>query len=876
MCKNHTLGLTLVKPSIFAKATIDLSPIPGLTPAGQELIKRLACSGLSRPPLRRNLVRAFPWSQKMQRTFGWDDVRSDYRHALDLEANAAVLAYWKLMPQRHHPYGDSTLPAGTTIVVLTAQGGELHEVLPDNKLGQRCKDWPARYIVDGTTIRDRVAEQFATTLGLRHRIIRTSSLSARRAKNREALSGAMAVHLPRAIEASILHRVDRRPGATVAEIADEVPEFTIHVLMQLVSLGHLFIDLEAARLTTDDYERIRVYRNAEQLELAYAVRLAQAEIPVCSAQAMLELGTRVELKGELFTVTQHERDDVLLVSDRGRSIAHNRFALATLLAEGKARAFVPSDAIAQQGSDRLRKASTAERNYASARFLEVAYLMKYVGNLGNARRDGVLITARQARLLRQIQNTPPGTNPLVALLPDFSGRGSPRLAPEVQVQMDRLLTHAFATPLKRRKARAHYFGLLIAECEKLNLKCPSEETFRVNWNKKSKNYDVSAIFAEPDADAHTRSIRNLLEEGLQDAGFYGQLACIDSTQLPLVVCDSVTGEALGPVYLSVMVDVYSRCTLAFHLNFAPPSAATALALLQTCVERHGFLPQSIFCDNGPDLRAEAFIEVLKSNHNTEFYRPPLQPKFCGLVESLLGVAQHVLFKQMQGAIKAHQAFGRKATLPDGCWDIWSLHDVTADLFYQDLPSALHSEIGMRPADRRDKGLHCKMVSVVHSRDEFYKLTAEKLGRKTARVIPGRGITVRGLSYYTSDFDHLGTTRPKVEVLESPTDLSRVWVQSPETGRWVEAVCGFHSRMSQMDGSERRLFTSELLARKQAIGKASRRRLWCNTAVKIAEAEQRLAETLRRRPSAQPVAQVEDRVSSGAITGFPTETKEMSA
>lgn len=693
------------------------------------------------------------------------------------------------------------------------------------------------------------------------------------------LSGAEAVDLPRAIETSILNWVDRRPGATVAEIADEIPEFTIHVLLQLVSLGRLFIDLEAARLTTDDYERTRVYRNAEQLELAYAVSLAQAEISVCSAQATLELGTRVELKGELFTVTQHEGDNVLLVSDRGRSTAHNRFALATLLAEGKARAFVPSDAIAQQGIDRLRNASVAERNYASARFLEVAYLIKYTGNLANARRDRVLITPRQARLLRRIRNTPPGTLPLVALLPDFSGRGTPRLAPEVQVQMDRLLTHAFATPLKDRKARAHYFGLLIAECEKLNLKCPSEETFRVNWNNKSKDYEARALFAEPDADTRARSIRNLLEEGLQDVGFYGQLACIDSTQLPLVVCDSVTGETLGPVYLSVMVDVYSRCTLAFHLDFAPPSAATALALLQSCAERHGFLPQSIFCDNGPDLRAEAFIEVLKSDRDTQFYRPPLQPKFCGLVESLLGVVQQVLFKQMQGAIKAHRAFGRKATLPDGCWDIWSLLDVTADLFYKDLPRVFHSGIGMRPTDRRDQGLDCKMVSPVPSRDEFYKLTAQKLGRKIARVIPGRGVTVRGLSYYTSDFDKLGTTKPKVEVLQSPTDLSRIWVQSPETGGWVEAVCGFHSRMSQMDGCERRLFTSELLARKQAVAKASRREFWRNTAVNIAEAEKRLAETLRNRPSAQPVAPPEDGKLSepdSEITALPTEPKELAA
>lgn len=126
----------------------------------------------------------------MQCVFGWDDVRSDYRHALDLEANAAVLAYWKWMPQRHHPYGDATLPAGTTIVVLTAQGGELHEVLPDNKLGQRLKNWPARYIADGTTIRDRVAEAFAATLGLRHRIIRTSSLErAAGQKPRSAFGG---------------------------------------------------------------------------------------------------------------------------------------------------------------------------------------------------------------------------------------------------------------------------------------------------------------------------------------------------------------------------------------------------------------------------------------------------------------------------------------------------------------------------------------------------------------------------------------------------------------------------------------------------------------------------------------------------------------
>lgn len=829
---------------MFASADIDLSPIPGLTPAGRDFIATLARTAPAQAPVRQNAVRSSFWSNKMRCYFGWDDYRSDYRHALDLEASPEVLAYWKWLPVRAHPYGDSTLPAGTTLVVLTAQGGEIHELADDNTLRRRLKTRQDRFVEEGLAIRDRVADNFAAQLGLRHRLVRHSALSANRAKNRLILLNAEPINLRPEHEAAILQWVDRRPGATVEEIADVIPEFTHQVLMHLLVLGRLCMDLEHDRLSTDDYRRIRVYRDARQLEVAQSARLAKADVPVCSKQASLKPGTRIALGDELLTVTQFEGDSVLLLSDEGRSLSYNRFALLALLVEGKkARAFIAENQIVRNAQARLQLATVAERNKATQLFREVAHLMKYVDNLPAAPRAGVLITARQARILRRIRKAPPGTSPLVALLPDYSGRGTARLAPQVAVLMDRVLTEAFTTAPTERKSRAHYFGLLMSECEQQNLRFPSEETFRVNWNRKSKDYDVRQLFAEEDVDAHTCSMANLLEEGLQIARFYGERACLDSTKLPLVLCDSVNGKPLGPVYLSVLVDVYSRCVLAFHLDFAAPSAATSLALLQACVERHGFLPREIFCDNGPDLRADAFVQNLVDMRITHHNRPPHQPKFCALVESLLGRAQDIFFKELDGAVKARKSHGRKTKLPGGCWDICSLYEATADLLYEQLPKTLHSGIGMCPADRRDLGLHCKMVSPVLSLEEFQKHIARPIERAQgrARVFPGRGVFVKGNNYYTTEFDYLGFGVTKVEVRHDPTDFSFVWVQSPTNGHLVKALCRHHLHLTDRKGHERRLFTSEWQARQKLYGKNSRRQLQRDVAVKTRDKEQELKE-----------------------------------
>jgi putative transposase len=140
--------------------------------------------------------------------------------------------------------------------------------------------------------------------------------------------------------------------------------------------------------------------------------------------------------------------------------------------------------------------------------------------------------------------------------------------------------------------------------------------------------------------------------------------------MDVMVCsDDPLCEYIGRPWLTVAIDVYTRCVLGIHIGFEPPSVlSVALCLTHAVLPKnpasefgvpmdwptHG-LPKKIVVDNGRDFVSEAFRRGCEEYGIVLAFRPAGSPHYGGTIERLIGtmVGQcHLLPGTTKNSIKA--------------------------------------------------------------------------------------------------------------------------------------------------------------------------------------------------------------------------------
>jgi putative transposase len=126
---------------------------------------------------------------------------------------------------------------------------------------------------------------------------------------------------------------------------------------------------------------------------------------------------------------------------------------------------------------------------------------------------------------------------------------------------------------------------------------------------------------------------------------------IDHTPLDVIVrSDDALCDFAARPWLTVAMDVYSRCILGIHIGFEPPSALSVALCLSHAVspknpeEEFGVpipwpmcgLPTTIVVDNGKDFVSKAFQRGCDEKNIILQYRPVGSPHYGGAIERLIG------------------------------------------------------------------------------------------------------------------------------------------------------------------------------------------------------------------------------------------------
>lgn len=252
-----------------------------------------------------------------------------------------------------------------------------------------------------------------------------------------------------------------------------------------------------------------------------------------------------------------------------------------------------------------------------------------------------------------------------AMIAKLGGRtvGTTVLDPEVERIIAERYESDFLQP-ERPTVRA-LFERIAADCRAAGKKPPTESTIRRRIHRLTGRVAMRKRDGAKKAKYHYEPM-----PGHVEATRFLERVEIDHTPMDVIAkSDDSLCEYVGRPWLTVAIDVCTRCILGIHIGFEPPSAlSVALCLTHAVLPKspaeevgvpldwsmHG-LPKEIVVDNGKDFQSEAFRRGCAEYNIQLSYRPVGAPHYGGTIERLIGtmVGQcHLLPGTTKNSVKA--------------------------------------------------------------------------------------------------------------------------------------------------------------------------------------------------------------------------------
>jgi putative transposase len=275
------------------------------------------------------------------------------------------------------------------------------------------------------------------------------------------------------------------------------------------------------------------------------------------------------------------------------------------------------------------------------------------------------------------------------------------------------------------------------------------------------------------------------------------LVQIDHTLVDVIVVDSETRAPIQRPWLTLAIDVCTRCVAGFHLSLEPPSATSvALCLTQAVLPKEGWLAERnidaewpvqglierLHLDNAKEFRSEALKRGCEEYGIGIDHRPVRTPHYGGHIERLIGTMMgkvHLLPGTTFSDIRVKGDLDPEKTAAMTLEEVerWLGHAI-AGVYHRQL----HRGIMTTPLAAWQRGIsgdgkvpgRGEPVAVVNPRRfliDFLPIAW--------RMVRREGVLLHSIAYWADVLSTWIGTREPMMVRFDPRDLSRIYLLGPD-------------------------------------------------------------------------------------------------
>lgn len=405
--------------------------------------------------------------------------------------------------------------------------------------------------------------------------------------------------------------------------------------------------------------------------------------------------------------------------------------------------------------------------------------------LGLSRRQ-VYVLIRRARQ---------GTGLVTDLTPGRSGggKGKGRLPEPVERIIRELLQKRFLTKQKRSLAAFH--REVAQACKTQKLPVPARNTVAQR---------IAGL--HPAKIARSRSGQDAARP-LQGAGGIPpevtmplEQVQIDHTVIDLIVVDERDRQPIGRPYLTLAIDVFTRCVLGLVVTLEAPSAVSVgLCLAHAACDKRPWLeglnvemdwpmsgkPRLLYLDNAAEFKSEALRRGCEQHGIRLDYRPPGQPHYGGIVERIIGTAMQMIHDELPGTTFSNP--GQRGEYDSEKMATLTLRELERwlALAVGTYHGSVHNGLLQPPAARWAEAVERVGVPAVVTRPTAFLVDFLPVIRRT---LTRTGFVIDHIHYYADALKPWIARRerlPAFLIRRDPRDISRIWVLEPEGQHYLE-------------------------------------------------------------------------------------------
>ena len=383
------------------------------------------------------------------------------------------------------------------------------------------------------------------------------------------------------------------------------------------------------------------------------------------------------------------------------------------------------------------------------------------------------------------------------------GKKGSRIDPLTNKVIEDVIEELYLT--KQRIGFPKIFNTIKAECKKLNITAPHENTVRNRIKTIDPKFALKKRFSAKKANEKYGNFEGEYPEG----DFPLEVYQIDHTPLDIILVDSHSRKPLGRPYLTLAIDVYSRMVAGFYLSLqAPGYFSVSQCLYNAFLPKDDFLkkydiqgeweiygiPSKYAVDNGKDLIGLDMQRVCDEFGMTMVRRPVGRPQYGSHVERVFGTINKEIHN-LPGTTFSN--ISEKAEYDSVKNATFTLDEITkwlTEFIVNVYHNRMHHGIGMTPRQKYRLGIFgddenpgTGLPPIVEDKESI------KIALLPAfyRTVQKDGITLDGITYYSDVLrtwinreDEQGN-KLKFKVKRDPLSIQKLYFFDPELKEYFE-------------------------------------------------------------------------------------------